>query len=258
LREGPWLQIHCPKGFEWNRIVLPVRELAPSLAKLRVLQLTDLHLRPGWCDSFDELIERVNSQPLDLILFTGDLVEHHFDPRPAFEAAGRLVSALNCRHGKFAILGNHDGDLLGPMLEGWGLNLINGRTRRLMINDSPVDLVGLPGVSRRDLTDDFIHRIAAKEPGVLRIVMSHYPDAVRRIASIQGDCVLAGHTHGGQLCLPGGWPLMTHDSLPKRFCQGVHRINDTWLIVSRGFGFSTWPLRTFCPAEVVEVGFEGV
>jgi predicted MPP superfamily phosphohydrolase len=255
LRNGPWLQVRYPKNFEWNRITLPIEGLPAALSTLRVLHLTDLHLRPGWGGSFDELIERNNSDPPDLILFTGDLVEHHFDPRPAYETAGRLVSALKSQYGKFAILGNHDGDLLGPMLEGWGLNLINGRTRRLTINGELVDLVGLPGVHRRDLTDDFLHRVPAREHAALRIVMSHYPDAVRRIAGLNADVILAGHTHGGQICLPGGWPLMTHDSLPKRMSSGVHRTRGTWLIVGRGLGFSTWPFRLFCPAEVIEVRF---
>ena len=56
----------------------------------------------------------------------------------------------------------------------------------------------------------------------------------------------------------GGYPLMTHDSLPKRMSQGVHRTHGTWLIVGRGFGFSTWPFRLFCPAEVIEVRFARV
>jgi predicted MPP superfamily phosphohydrolase len=258
LREGPWLQIRYPDGFEYNRITLPIQGLVPALASLRVLHLTDLHLRPGWGPSFDELIDHTKADPPDLILFTGDLVEHHFDPRPAYATAGRLVSSLQSRHGKFAILGNHDGDLLGPMLEGWGLNLINGRTRRVTINGAPIDLVGLPGVHKTDLTDEFLGHIPAKEAGVLRIVMSHYPDTVRRIAGLHADVVLAGHTHGGQICLPNGWPLMTHDTLPKHMSKGVHRTHGTWLIVGRGFGFSTWPFRLFCPAEVIEVRFAGV
>jgi predicted MPP superfamily phosphohydrolase len=257
LRSGPWLQIRYPDNFEWNRITLPIKEIPPALIGLRVLHMTDLHLRPGWGEAFDELIERVKADPPDLILFTGDLVEHHFDPRPAYETAGRLVSSMTSRFGKFAILGNHDGDLLGPMLEGWGLNLINGRTKRLEINGASIDIVGLPGVNRRDLTDGFLARVPPKEAGIPRIVMSHYPDAVRRIAGLHADVVLAGHTHGGQVCLPGGWPLMTHDSLPKRMGSGVHRTHGTWLVVGRGFGFSTWPFRLFCPAEVIEVRLAG-
>jgi len=65
--------------------------------------------------------------------------------------------------------------------------------------------------------------------------------------------VLAGHTHGGQICLPGGWPIITHDTLPRRYAQGVHRWKDSWLIVSRGIGFSSIPLRTWCSGQVMEI-----
>jgi predicted MPP superfamily phosphohydrolase len=65
--------------------------------------------------------------------------------------------------------------------------------------------------------------------------------------------MLAGHTHGGQACLPGGIPIIRHDTLPRRYCRGVNRLFDTWLVVSRGMGFATRQFRVFCPAEVVEL-----
>src|SRR5258706_69872 len=76
-----------------------------------------------------------------------------------------------------------------------------------------------------------------KEPGTLRIVMSHFPDHCRRIRPLAADVFLAGHTHGEQICTPWGWPLITHDRMPRRYCKGVHRFDGTWYIVSRGLGF---------------------
>jgi predicted MPP superfamily phosphohydrolase len=67
------------------------------------------------------------------------------------------------------------------------------------------------------------------------------------------DLYLAGHTHGGQICLPNERALMSHDTFPKRMCKGAHDVEGTCLVVSRGFGFTTIPLRVFCPAEVVEI-----
>ena len=260
LRRGPWLQFRFPWDFEINQLDLPIAGLPPALEGLRILHLTDLHFRAGWARPFDELIDGVAADPPDLILFTGDLVEHHYDPRPAFESAGRLVTALQSRHGKYAILGNHDGDLLGPMLLGWGLHLINGGLECLTIHHTPIELIGLPGVHREDLTARFISRLPPPAPdspsghrATLRIILSHYPDALPQIAHLRPDLVLAGHTHGGQVCLPGGIPILTHDSLPRRTCKGIHRIHDTWLLVGKGFGFSTWPFRTFCPAEIIEI-----
>jgi hypothetical protein len=77
---------------------------------------------------------------------------------------------------------------------------------------------------------------------------------IRSCASLTPDLFLAGHTHGGQICLPGRIPIIRHDSLARRFWLGIHRVHGTWLVVNRGIGFSTaLQLRLFCPAEVVEI-----
>jgi predicted MPP superfamily phosphohydrolase len=70
---------------------------------------------------------------------------------------------------------------------------------------------------------------------------------------LDADFFLAGHTHGGQICLPGGWPLITHDRMPRRYSKGIFRFDGTWYIVSRGFGFAGVPVRINCPAEVAEI-----
>jgi hypothetical protein len=121
------------------------------------------------------------------------------------------------------------------------------------VNDTPIELIGLPGVDRIDLDERFLHTLPPRQPGVPRIILCHYPDLIRQSAHVKADLYLAGHTHGGQICLPNGQAIFTHDSLPKRLCKGSHDVEGTCLIVNRGFGFTTIPLRIFCPAEVVEV-----
>jgi predicted MPP superfamily phosphohydrolase len=103
------------------------------------------------------------------------------------------------------------------------------------------------------LNVDEIARIPSKGENTLRIAMSHYPDALRRIGRLEADLFLTGHTHGGQICLPGRIPIIKHDSLPRPYCTGVHRVDDTWLVVNRGIGFTTLPIRVFCPSEVIEI-----
>ena len=87
-----------------------------------------------------------------------------------------------------------------------------------------------------------------------RIVLAHYPDLITSSAAMRPDLYLAGHTHGGQICLPGGRAILTHDHLPRHLCKGAHELGDgTCLVVNRGLGFATIPLRMFCPAEVIEI-----
>jgi hypothetical protein len=124
------------------------------------------------------------------------------------------------------------------------------------IGDATIELIGLPGVDRRDLDRGFVDAVpprGATPPGTLRIVLSHFPDHLRRTEVLRPDLFLAGHTHGGQVCLPGMVPIIKHDSLPRPLTTGVHRVGPTWLVVTRGLGTTTLPLRVFCPPEVMEI-----
>jgi uncharacterized protein len=257
LRRGPWLQFGSPHQFEWARLHLPIAGLHPRLAGVRLLYLTDLHLRSRWHRAYDDLVARVAVDPPDLIAIGGDIVESKFNPTSELVTAGRLLKQLPSRLGCFTILGNHDGDLIGPYLASWGVTLIDGRRATLRDGDAAIELIGGPGIMRQDIDTSGIVSLGAPEPGVLRIALSHFPDVTPRIIeAIAPHLALAGHTHGGQMCLPGGIPLLTHDRLPRRQCKGLHRIGDSWLLVGRGFGYAQLRIRTFCPAEVVEVIFE--
>ena len=251
---GPWMQYRVPRGFEWNRYVLPIAGLPPQMEGLRVVQITDLHLRKSWSDVYDQLIERVRQESPDLLLITGDFVDHKRRPIPAVPTIRRLVSALKARLGVFGILGNHDRYHLRPHLDGIGLELLDKESRRIDVDGAELELLALPGVDRRHLTRPLLEAYPARTLGVPRLVMAHFPDHLRKAAELlKPDIYFAGHTHGGQICLPGGFAPIRHDSLPRRFCKGVHRFANTWLVVGRGMGFTGLPFRFFCPAEVIEI-----
>jgi predicted MPP superfamily phosphohydrolase len=252
-RRGPWLQLGSVQGFEWNRLDLPIANLPPILEGLRIVHITDLHLTPRWSTAYDDLIGRLRDNPPDLILCSGDFVDNLFDHRRALPILEKLVTQLSSRLGLFAVTGNHDGDLLGPRLARWGINLINKRYLRLETDSATIELIGLPGVKRYSFDEDYIASIPEREIGAPRIVIGHFPDQILLIDSLRADVLLTGHTHGGQMCLPNGRALMTHDALPKKMARGAHRFGETTLIVNRGLGFTRWPIRLFAPAEIIEL-----
>jgi predicted MPP superfamily phosphohydrolase len=250
---GPWLQYRVPHGFEWNRYALPIAGLPPELEGFRVVQITDLHLRNFWSDVYDQLIERVRKESPDLILLTGDFVESKRKPLPAVPFVRKLVSGLQARLGCFGILGNHDRHHLAPHLKGLPMTLLDRECRRIEVNGAELELLALPGVDRKELTQALLDSYPPRTFGVPRLVLAHFPDHLRKVAALKPDIYFAGHTHGGQICLPNGFSPVRHDSLPRHLCKGVHRAANTWLVVSRGMGFTNISLRLFCPAEVVEV-----
>ena len=252
-RAGPWLQLSIPHGFEWNRFELPIPSLPRGLEGLRIAHVTDLHFNPSWSPVYDLLLERIWSETVDLIFVTGDLNNNKKDNGPALPYVKRFVSQLRSRHGCFGVLGNHDGYTLAPRLDGAGITFLDARRQVLQINGAHLELIGLPGVIRRDVTPQVLGSFPPKERGVPRLVLSHFPDIIRKAKSLSPDVYFAGHTHGGQICLPGGFAIIRHDSLRRRFCKGVHRFGEAWLVVSRGLGFTGLGMRLFCPAEVIEV-----
>ncbi len=253
-RRGPWIQLFSAKGFEWTTAQLPIPNLSAGLDGLYVLHLSDFHTRSRWDKAYDELIDRVEKNPPDLILFTGDFVDNKYDHRSALPILQRLVNRLRSRLGFVAILGNHDGDLLGPPLASLNVTLINNRQLQLSSGSETIELIGMAGVERNDIDLAFVQSLGPKSPDSVRIVLSHYPEAIHKAASLHPDLYLCGHTHGGQICFPNRYPPIRHDTLPRRLCTGIHRFADTWLVVNRGLGFSSSAqIRLFCPAEVTEI-----
>jgi uncharacterized protein len=255
---SPWLQVYTSHNFQWNCYELPIANLNPALEGFCILHLTDVHLRPTWRKVHDELFARIDRDPPDIILFSGDVIEHQFDHRPSLATTERFLRSLNSRLDTWVTIGNHDGDLLGPHIERFGAHFINGqfvRFQDVARHNAPIELIGVPSVARDDVTDGFLYRVPAREPGALRIAMSHFPDVFDHLLAphIAPDLILSGHTHGGQICLPGRVPIIKHTALPRRYVTGVHRFGHTWLVIGRGFGFAKWQIRMFCPAEVIEL-----
>ena len=252
--DGPAIQWRGPREFVWKRVSLAVPNLAPALEGLRILHLSDFHTRRYWPPAYDTLLARIAADPPDLILFTGDFVESRRNHLPAVPHVKRLVAGFRARLGCYGTLGNHDLYHFAPHLDGTNVTLLEGARKVLDADGAAIELIGFPGVDRIDLTDDFLQSLpAARTPGVLRVVMSHFPDHLPRAEFLKPDLFLTGHTHGGQVCLPGGHPIITHCRLPRRLCRGIHRLGPTWHVVNHGLGFSGLPLRFLCPSEVVEI-----
>jgi predicted MPP superfamily phosphohydrolase len=249
-----WFQFGGPQQFEWNCVDLPVPGLPAALDGLRIVHLSDFHTVARWCPAYDELLRRLRDDPPDLLLVTGDFVQDRNNPGPALPYIRRLLDGFQARLGCFGVLGNHDRYHMAAHLAGSPVTLLDESRRLIAHGGGTIELIGLPGVDRRDLRWEWLRTIPPRPESAVRIVLSHYPDHLTRTQStLRPDLFLAGHTHGGQVCLPGGRPIIRHDSLPRRLCKGIHRVGGTWLIVHRGFGYSGLPVRVFCPAEVIEM-----
>ncbi|MFN4242961.1 MAG: metallophosphoesterase [Tepidisphaerales bacterium] len=245
----PWLQRAGDDRLRVVRVRLPVHPLPRELDGFTFVHLADVHLRKRWEPVLDRALAALRPLEPQLVLFTGDFVDDKLDHRPALPAVRRLLAELKTRLGTYAVTGNHDGPKLIGHLRHAPVTFINNR--RVVVPRVPLELIGLGGWRARHARPEFFTRFPLNTPGLLRVVLCHYPFLVREAAfHLRPALYLTGHTHGGQVCLPGGIPVFTHDLLPRRFCAGLHDWSGTWMNVSRGLGFSHWQIRTFCPPEL--------
>jgi predicted MPP superfamily phosphohydrolase len=153
------------------------------------------------------------------------------------------------------VLGNHDHHTdpaaITRALEGAGIPVLSNTATRLRRRGEPIWLVGTddPATNHADLG-----RALARVPkGAFRLVLSHSPDVAWSFPEDGVDLALTGHTHGGQICLPGGQAIVASTSLGTDFAGGVFRWRGATLLVNRGLGVVSVPLRTFCPPEIAHL-----
>ena len=231
-----------------TRATLPVSGLPGAFEGLRVALLTDLHLSPlvDAADIETAVAMTLAEQP-DLIILGGDYVtwghEHFIGP------VGELLSPLTAPLGVLAVLGNHDSDApVTGALERNGFTVLRDAHTRLERRGDALDFIGVRYWTRQRST------IAGliDAPGNVNILLAHDPRRITEAADLNIPLILSGHTHGGQIVLPGlgawnrGFPTM----------QGTLERDNSVLFVSRGIGMVYVPVRLNCPPEVAMLTLE--
>ncbi len=222
---------------------------------LRLVVLSDLHARSGDGAFLDALVQQTLAARPDAVFLLGDLIN---DPALGdfmeAETLGRHLAALSpvpC----FAVLGNHDYDYGAPriraMLQSIGAQVMEGRVHALEVGGDTLYITGMRCLCQFR-TPGKLEELPRQRP-VTSLLLTHSPVGAR-YAPEGTTATLAGHTHGGQVCLPGGIPLLRPDSRVRwEEMKGELMTQGRPVYVSRGLGMSQLPLRLFCRPELVVV-----
>lgn len=275
LFEAQWLHL--------RRLNVTLPGLPSSLDGLKILHISDLHAGvPGPNEiAVAKLGRIVSATESDITIFTGDMTDKKRDIRPYLP----LLSDIEARYGKYAVLGNHDHGLRKTVIEDLlnrlpgcnlslemkkvgnesldetvtanrsllaeaGIQLLENECIKINAGNEEVQICGV---------DDFQYGFADIEGtagqvdhGVpLRILLSHSPDAADHISNGDYHLLLAGHTHGGQICLPrptGGKILLSTSG--SSYGAGLYRLRDTFMHVSPGVGTTLLPFRLLQRPEI--------
>jgi hypothetical protein len=228
---------------EVTREALEFPGLPPALAGLRVGLISDIHRSQAVPH---ELIERavrllLSEQP-DVIVLGGDYVT--WGDRRFVAPAAEVLAPLTAPHGVLAVLGNHDDDRDMPAaLAARGFTVLRDQRTVLTIKGEKLDFAGIRFWTRK--ASDIAYVLRGAGPNV--VLLAHTPSRLVEAAELKVPLVLSGHTHGGQIVLPGigavagrKFPLLA----------GKGRRNGTCGFVTTGIGTVYVPVRLNCPPEV--------
>lgn len=213
-----------------------------------LLHITDLHLDLA-ADLPNALIEAIDrAGPYDLCVLTGDFRARTFGPyQGALKAMARVRPHL--RGEVYAVLGNHDSIRMAPGLEDMGIRMLLNESVRLEREGAVLHLAGIddPHYYRADNLEKAADAIPED---AFSILLSHSPEMYRHAAYAGFDLMLSGHTHGGQICLPGRIPVILNANAPRRLCNGYWRYGGLQGYTSAGSGVSIVDVRLNCPPEI--------
>ena len=228
-----------------NNIALP--GLPASFEGYTILQMSDVHLdmHPQTPHAIAEITRSID---YDLCVITGDFRARTFGPFDAvLEAVQRIRPHINSP--VYAVLGNHDTIRLVPGLEQFDIRLLLNESVPLHRGDHTIYLAGVDD-AHYYRTDNIEKARNGIPDTATSILLSHTPEPYRHAAHAGFDLMLSGHTHGGQICLPGGLPLYCNMRAPRRLCQGAWQHQQMQGYTSQGTGVSVVDVRLNCPPEI--------
>lgn len=221
-----------------------------------IMQLSDLHVGRTIKKSFvEKLVKRTNAQHPNIVVITGDLVDHSLDTIKADLLPLQKLSAPT-----YFILGNHEhfhnATEIIAYIRSLGITVLLNESLQIEEGDLRFNLVGLTDVLGERIGEypmDIEKAYKETDPALPCIVLAHQPKTILRLEKRACDLMLSGHTHGGQI-FPFGLLVM----LDQPYLSGLNRHNaKQQIFVSRGAGYWGPPLRVLAPSEISKIVIRG-
>jgi uncharacterized protein len=228
-----------------NLIVSP--RLPQAFDGFTILQLSDLHVEMSEA-AMDRVVALLEGASYDLCILTGDYRAKTWGPHEAaISGVARVRAAV--RGEVYGVLGNHDTILMVPALEAVGITMLINEGKIIERAGERIHLAGIDDAHYYRM-DNLDKAAADIPPGAFSILITHTPEIYRQAAHADFDVLLSGHTHGGQICLPGRIPITLDSVLPRSMGSGAWRYHDMIGYTSVGAGSSVVPVRFNCPPEI--------
>lgn len=235
-------------------------KLPQSFNGFTIVQLSDIHDSKFGENNF-QLVNEVKAQFPDAIFITGDFIDRN---RYNLEQSLEIIKQLQFVAPLYYVTGNHeissnDVDHIKTELTQLGVHVLSDES--LVIEKTPTEKIAIGGIEdplsstmvERDFVKEAIDRTFADVPEeMFKLLLSHRPEQFEVYVDRKIDLVFSGHAHGGQFRLPGvGGIVAPGQGWFPKYTSGIHEMNESQMIVSRGLGNSIVPIRVFNQPEIV-------
>lgn len=227
------------------------QKISDDLNGYKIVQISDLQNK-SFGDKSVHLLDKIAEEAPDIIVVTGDLADRNHTDIPAaldfMEGAVKIAPVYyvtgNHEHG----LSEENFNILMDGMKNFGVIILENKCVSIAEGDSSFNLIGL---FDNHLTDDSLSGITPQTDN-FNILLAHEPQFIEKYAAENIDLVFSGHAHGGQFRIPfiGGVYAPGQGLWPK-YTEGMHTVNDTTMVISRGLGNSLFPIRINNRPEIV-------
>ncbi len=242
-----WRGCRNAERVQVRRNPVALRDLPARFDGFTILHISDMHveMNPG---AMRRLMELLDDIAYDACVLTGDFRAQTFGPfDETLEGMAKVRSHLNGP--VYGVLGNHDTIRMVPGLEEMGIRMLLNEATTIERGDQRIHIAGIDDAHYFRV--DNIEKAAAQIPhDEFSILLSHTPEIYRQAAHADFNLLLSGHTHGGQICLPGSIPITLDSVLPRRMGAGAWKYHTMLGYTSVGVGSCIVAVRLNCPPEI--------
>jgi len=229
---------------------ISLADLPPLFQEYRILHLSDLHI-DAMVDGGEKLRQVLQSLVYDVCVITGDFRHRTYgDSHESLRRIAELVKVIDCPDGIVGVLGNHDFVEMVPRLEQLGIRMLLNEAMSIHRGNEELWMVGVDDPHWYEL-DDLKKALEPVPPQAYAILLAHSPEVIEEAATRGIGYYLCGHSHGGQICLPGGIPILKNSRCARKFLGGPWEFKGMPGYTSRGTGFSLLSVRFNCRPEVI-------
>lgn len=235
-----------PRWIEIKNISINVHALPKRFEGMTIAQLSDIHHCKYVSREFiKNCVRKVNALSPDIVALTGDFV---YGSKEFISSVAEELSELKAKEGVFAVLGNHDNkdETTGALAEK-GIRVLINEHIPLYRKKDYLFIAGVDDLWAGKLNIETTLNGTDDKP---KILLCHNPDAIEKIKHTNVDFVMAGHTHGGQVCLPLYGPPVVYSKFGARYASGLFHEGKTIMYVNKGIGVSNFPIRFFARPEI--------